>query len=350
MDSTTIVRTKGERGALSIMACDSGHAFAQRIVDHLNDIINHESHSLPLRLINSEEVHFANGEIKTVIRENIRGDDHYIVQCVDDPLSPNTVNDNLMALLTAINAAFQSDADSITVVVSQFPYSRQERKKTREGITAKQVAQFIEISGAKRVITLDIHAEAIMGFFTSVKLENLHASNYLINHFQKIYRNQTHDLVIAAADVGGAERARYYSKQMKAHLAIVDKARDYSNKGVIESMRLVGEVDGKDVLIPDDMVSTGGTIINAANLLRDRGAQNIYVTCSLPFFNDNAIELMNEAFESGLIKRVIGTDAVFHGKDFVEKTPWYDEVSIAPLFAEVIYNINQKRSVSDLLK
>ncbi len=350
MDSTTIVRTKGERGALSIMACDSGHAFAQRIVNHLNEIINYESHSLPLRLINSEEIHFANGEIKTVINENIRGDDHYIVQCIDDPLSPNTVNDNLMALLTAINAAFQSDADSITVVVPQFPYSRQERKKTREGITAKQIAQFIEISGANRVITLDIHAEAIMGFFTTAKLENLHASNYLINHFQKIYRNQTHDLVIAAADVGGAERARYYSKQMKAHLAIVDKARDYSKRGVIESMRLVGEVQDKDVLIPDDMVSTGGTIINAANLLRDKGAKNIYVSCSLPFFNEPAIELLSDAYEKGLITRVIGTDAVFHGSEFVKSTPWYDEVSIAPLFAEVIYNINQKRSVSDLLR
>ncbi len=350
MDSTTIVRTKGERGALSIMACESGHAFAQRVVNHLNEIINHESHSLPLRLINSEEVRFANGEIKTVLNENIRGDDHYIVQCIDDPLSNRTVNDNLMALLTAINAAFQSDADSITVVLPQFPYSRQERKKTREGITAKQVAQFIEISGANRVITLDIHAEAIMGFFTTAKLENLHASNYLINHFQKIYRNQTHDLVIAAADVGGAERARYYSKQMRAHLAIVDKARDYSRKGVIESMRLVGEVDGKDVLIPDDMVSTGGTIINAAKLLRDKGAKNIYVSCSLPFFNGPAIELLDKAYQDGLISRVIGTDAVFHGPDFVKSTPWYDEVSIAPLFAEVIYNINQKRSVSELLR
>jgi ribose-phosphate pyrophosphokinase len=350
LDSTTIVRTKGERGALSIMACDSGHEFAQRVIIHLNEIINHETHSLPLRLISSEEIVFPNGEIKTVLNENIRGDDHYIVQCIDDPLSTRSVNDNLMALLTAINAAFQSDADSITVVIPQFPYSRQERKKTREGITAKQIAQFIEVSGANRVITLDVHAEAIMGFFTTAKLENLHASNYLINHFQKIYRNQTHDLVIAAADVGGAERARYYSKQMKAHLAIVDKARDYSKKGVIESMRLVGDVDGKDVLIPDDMISTGGTIINAAKLLRDKGAKNIYVSCSLPFFNGPAIELLEKAYQDGLISRVIGTDAVFHGPEFVKNTPWYDEVSIAPLFAEVIYNINQKRSVSELLR
>ncbi len=348
MDSTTIVRAKGERGALSIMACESGRAFAQRIIEHLNEVIQHETHSLPLRLIHSHEVLFSNGEIKTVINENIRGDDHYIVQCIDDPLSKHTVNDNLMALLTAINAAYQSDADSITAVIPQFPYSRQERKKTRECITAKQIAQFIEVSGANRVITLDVHSEAIMGFFTTAKLENLHASNFIIKHFHDHYN--TSELVITAADVGGAERARYYSKMLKTDFAIVDKARDYSKQSEIKSMRLVGDVKGKNVLIPDDMISTGGTIINAAQLLRNKGAREIYVACSLPFFNGPAIDLLNEAYEKGLIAKVIGTDAVFHGEEFVKNTPWYDEVSIAPLFAEVIYNINQKRSVSELLK
>lgn len=348
MDSTTIVRTKGERGAMSIMACDSGHAFAQRIVNHLNEILQHEIHSLPLRLIKSEEITFSNGEIKTVIHENIRGDDHYIVQCIDDPLSERTVNDNLMALLTAINAAFQSDADSITAVIPQFPYSRQERKKTRECITAKQIAQFIEVSGARRVITLDVHSEAIMGFFTTAKLENLHASNFIIKHIKD--NCKLNDLVITAADVGGAERARYYSKMLQADLAIVDKVRDYSQKSKIKSMRLVGDVKDKNVLIPDDMISTGGTIINAAELLKDKGAKDIYIACSFPFFNGDAVDLLSKAYEEGVISKVIGTDAVFHGEQFVKNTPWYEEVSIAPLFAEVIYNINQKRSVSELLK
>jgi len=348
LDSTTIVRTKGERGAMSIMACDSGHNFAQRIVNHLNEILQNEIHSLPLRLIKSEEITFSNGEVKTVIHENIRGDDHYIVQCIDDPLNDKTVNDNLMALLTAINAAFQSDADSITAVIPQFPYSRQERKKTRECITAKQIAQFLEVSGANRVITLDVHSEAIMGFFTTAKLENLHASNFIIKHIKNKYQLQ--NLVITAADVGGAERARYYSKMLQADLAIVDKARDYSQKSKIKSMRLVGEVKDKNVLIPDDMISTGGTIINASKLLKEKGAKDIIVACSLPFFNGEAVDLLSEAYEEGVISKVIGTDAVFHGEQFVKNTPWYDEVTIAPLFAEVIYNINQKRSVSELLK
>ncbi|HHJ53190.1 MAG TPA: ribose-phosphate pyrophosphokinase [Caldithrix abyssi] len=350
MAAALISKKKGERGALSIMACDSGRVLAQRIVDNMNQLIRQEKgeDSPALRLTDTEEVTFANGEIKTVIKENIRGDDHYIVQCMDDPLSDKSINDNLMALLTAVNAAFQSDADSITVVIPQFPYSRQERKKTREGITAKQVAQFLEISGANRVITLDVHAEAIMGFFNTAKLEDLHASRTIINYFQQSY--DTSNLIISSADVGGAEKARFYSKAMQTDMAVVDKARDYSHASVVESMRLVGDVRGKDVLIPDDMISTGGTIINAARLLKDRGAEKIYVACSLPFFNGNAVEKLSRAHEEGLIERVIGTDAVMHGEKFRQEHPWYDEISIAPLFAHVIYNINAKRSVSELLR
>ena len=348
MKNSTTSKKKGERGALSIMGCASGKELAQRIVRHLNTIKNDSEECPPLRLTETEEVHFANGEIKTVIKENIRGDDHYIVQCMDDPLSDRSINDNLMALMTAINAAYQSDADSITVIMPQYPYSRQERKKTREGITAKQIAQFIEVSGAHRVITLDVHAEAIMGFFTTARLEDLHASRTIINHFTQHY--DCSNLIITSADVGGAEKARFYSKAMHTDLAIVDKARDYSKTSVVESMRLVGDVEGKDVLIPDDMISTGGTIVNAAKLLREHGAKKIYAACSLPFFNGRAVEILGKAYEEGYIERVIGADSVMHGEAFLKENPWYDEISIAPLFAQVIHNINAKRSVSELLR
>ena len=341
-------KRKGERGALSIMACNSGKEFASRIVKSLNSNTKDSDQFLDFRLVNSEEVYFANGEVKTIIEENIRGDDHYIVQCMDDPLSDKTINDNLMTLFTAINAAFQSDADSITAVIPQFSYSRQERKKTREGITARQIARFIEDSGANRVITLDIHAEAIMGFFSSARFEDLHASQILIDHFLSHYKRD--NLIITAPDVGGAEKARFYSKALEVDLAIVDKARDYSKAGVIESMRLVGNVKNKDVLLPDDMISTGGTIVNAMKLLKDRGAKNIYVACSLPFFNGDAKELLCKAYEDGYLAKVIATDAVIHGDKFIKENPWYDEVSIAPLFAAVIHNINSKRSVSELLR
>jgi len=348
VNKSTTSKTKGERGALSIMGCNSGRALAERIVTHLNKIICPAEDCPPLRLTDTQEVTFANGEIKTVINENIRGDDHYIVQCMDDPNSEKSINDNLMSLLTAINATHQSDADSITVIMPQYPYSRQERKKTREGITARQIAQFIEVSGANRVITLDVHSEAIMGFFSQAKLEDLHASRTILDHFEAHY--DTSNLIITSADVGGAEKARFYSKAMHTDLAIVDKARDYSKTSVVESMRLVGDVKGKDVLIPDDMISTGGTIVNGAKLLKEQGANNIYIACSLPFFNGNAAEKLYKAYQDGYIARVIGTDAVMHGEAFVKNNPWYDEISIAPLFARVIYNINAKRSVSELLR
>lgn len=348
MKSQRISAGGHNRGELCIMSCLSGRPFAQRILENLNQIIASENPGAELELVESEEITFANGEIKTVIKDNIRGSDIYIVQSIDDPLCDRSINDNLMALLTAVNAAYQSDADSVTIISPQYPYSRQERKKTRESLTAKQVAAFMEISGADRVITLDIHAEAIQGFFNSTKLEDLHASNTLISAFKENF--STENLIVAAADVGGAEKARYYSRHLHTDMAIVDKARDYSKTSVVESMRLVGHVENKDVLIPDDMIGTGGTMVNAAKLLKHHGARNIYVACSLAFFNPPAPKILGEAWKKGEIQKVIGTDAVFWGEEFIKNTPWYMEASIAPLFAQVIYNINTKRSVSELLR
>src|SRR5262249_46562914 len=160
------------------------------------------------------EVHFANGEVKTVILEPVRGDDVYVVQAIDDPLRAYTVNDNLMAMVTALNAAHQADADHITAVLPQFPYARQERKKTREGITAKQVARLLEIAGANRILTLDIHAPAIGGFFEEARMDNLHASGPILSHFRNRY--PVTNLVVVSPDVGSADRARFYSKALKA--------------------------------------------------------------------------------------------------------------------------------------
>ena len=208
------------RGSLSVVACDSGHAFAERIISELNTISRENDQGIHHRLRYTNEVHFANGEVKVVIEENIRGNDLYIVQCMDDPLTPHSINDNLMALTTAIHAAHQSDADSITAVLPQYPYSRQERKKTREAITAKLVAGMMEMAGACRVITLDIHAEAIQGFFNSAKLEDLHASRLFIDHLQEYLRIDPTQVVVTSPDVGSAEKARRYSKVLGCDLAI----------------------------------------------------------------------------------------------------------------------------------
>ncbi|MFQ5584166.1 MAG: ribose-phosphate diphosphokinase [Calditrichia bacterium] len=339
-----------DRGNLSVIACDSGKSLAERIMHELQRIAKKEKEYIKHELKETKEITFPDGEIKVELKENVRGDDIYVVQCIYDPCSKNTVNDNIMALLTACHACSQSDADHITAVVPQFPYSRQERRKTREAISAKLIADMLESAGVQRVITLDIHAEAIQGFFNRAKLEDLHASTVIIENFRKMIKFDPAKLVVTGPDVGSAEKARHYSKKLGTDLAIVDKARDYSDTGKIESMRLVGKVKGKDVLIVDDMIATGGTLLNAAKLLRRKGAEKIYVAISLPFFTGNCVKNINNAHKTGLIEMVIGTDAVFHGDKFISKTPWYREVSIAPLFAHVIYNINKKRSVSELLK
>jgi ribose-phosphate pyrophosphokinase len=338
------------RGALSIAACNSGRSFAERIINELCTIAKKENDDKEYKLTDTNEVVFPNGEVKVVINEFVRGDDVYIIQCVDDPLTDRSVNDNLMALITAIHAAYQADPDHITAVIPQFPYARQERRKTREAISAKLVAQLIENAGAQRVLTLDIHSEAIQGFFNYTKLEDMHASGEIIKYLTKNLKLDMKKLVITGPDVGSAEKARHYSKRLGTSFAIVDKARDYSHPSKVESMRLVGEVKNRDVLIVDDMIATGGTLLQAATLLKENGAKDIYAAVSLPFFNGNAVERIERAYREKIVKLVIGTDAVFWGEAFVQNTKWYQEVSMAPLFARVIYNINKKQSVSKLLR
>jgi ribose-phosphate pyrophosphokinase len=337
-----------ERGRLSLVACSSGRALAERITDRLKRVLLAETGSdQGARLVESDEVHFANGEIKTVIREPIRGDDVYVVQAAADPLRPYTVNDNLMALVTALNAAHQADADHITVVLPQFPYARQERKKVREGITAKQVARLLEIAGANRVLTLDIHAPAICGFFENARMDNVYASGPILAHFRRHY--PVENLVVVSPDVGSAERARYYSKALHAEMAVVDKERDYSRPGTVQSVRLVGDVRDHDVFMADDLIDTGGTILAAAELLRSRGARDIHLACSLPYLTGTAVDRFDRAHEKGIFKVLIGTDAVFRGADFIRDHPWFEEVSVADLFANVIAHVNRKQSVSVLL-
>jgi ribose-phosphate pyrophosphokinase len=335
------------RGRLSIISCDSGRAFATGLAGELSGIILEADGEAPAVIRDSEEVQFANGETKTVIRESIRGDDVYVVQCVDDPLSARSVNDNLMALLTAVNAVYQSDPDCITAVIPQFPYARQDCKGGREPITARVVAAALEDVGAGRIITLDIHAPAIEGFFRRAVLENLHASNEIIAFLRRTVPPER--LCIVAPDTGRAQMARHYSRILNCDFAVADKARDYTSASTIESMRLVGDVAGRRVIIPDDMVATGETLLNCCRLVLDRGASDVYVVCSHPFFNGDAVEKLDRGFQDGLFRMLVGTNAVWRGPAFAHEHPWYREVSLTGLFARVIFNINRRRSVAKLL-
>jgi len=336
------------RGKLGIMACNSGRAFADEVVRHLGVIYERKGIADGFKYVVSEEVHFANGEVKTVVHEPIRGYDLYVIQLMDDPLASYTVNDNLMALATAINAAYNSDVESVTAVIPQFPNSRQERRKGRESLTAAMVAQFLEECGASRVLTIDIHAEAIVGFFRKARLDNLHASKEIIKY---LYEKSliTPSTVVVAPDVGSAETARYYSRELKCDMAMVIKERDYSKPSTVVSTRLVGTVKDRDVLIIDDMIATGGTLIAACKTLKEFGAHRIDVAVTFPFFNGEAVQKIDAAWKEGILTTVAGTNAVWRGRKFAEEHPWYYEVDVTRLFAEVLYRVNHMKSVSELL-
>ncbi len=337
-----------DRGQLGIISCSSGQKFAEAVGNYLKEKYHKEGHDERFKYIKTTETHFPNGEIKFAIDEPIRGMDVYIIQLMDDPLSDISVNDNLMALGTAVNAAFNSDADSITAVIPQYPNSRQERRKGRESVTASMVASFIESCGANRVLTIDIHAEAIAGFFHKARLDNLHASRQLMKSMIKrdlICENT----VVVAPDVGSAETARYFSRELKTDMALIVKERDYSKVSTVVETRLVGNVKGKNVVIVDDMVATGGTLIAACSILKEFGAKQIDVFCTFPFFNGSAVEKLQKASEEGVINSVTGTNAVWRGNQFVENFKWYHEVDVTRLFAKVIYCINHMKSISNIL-
>ncbi len=339
---------KSSRGKLGIMSCDSGRPFAEKVISHLEDIYSKKGIEEEFKYINSQEVHFANGEIKTMISEPVRGLDLYIIQLMDDPLSKYSVNDNLMSLATAVNAAFNSDVETITAVIPQFPNSRQERRKGRESLNAAMISRFIEDAGANRVLTIDIHAEAIVGFFSKARLDNLHASKEIIRYFQA-HNLVSPNTVVVAPDVGSAETARYYSREMNSDMAMIVKERDYSKASTVVSTRLVGTVKDRDILIIDDMIATGGTLIAACKTLKEYGANKINVAVTFPFFNGDAVSKIDAAYRDGYIDSIAGTNAVFRGEEFIKNHPWYREVDITKLFADVIYSINHMKSISGLI-
>ncbi len=336
-----------DRGKLSLFSCSAGIPFFSRVVNELK-IINKKDNSFIFDTPNVEEVHFVNGEIKTVIKDYIRGNDVYIIQSFDNPLYTSSLHDNIMAFLTAVDAARHSDADSITAVIPQFPYSKHEKTNRREGIGARLISYMMEEAGVDRVITLDIHEKAIQGFFNKTKLDNLYASKEFIRHIKSLkpdYKN----LVFVAHDMGAAEIARFYGNHFGVPIAIVRAYNVSTEMDQKYEFQIVGDVKGKDVIMVKDMVSTGQTILKAVDILLDNGANSIRIITSFPFFNEKAYEKFDAYYKEGKILQIVGTDAVFWGEKFPNKYPWYKEISVANIFAEVIYRINHKLSIAELL-
>ncbi len=320
-------------------------------------------YTLPNFQVPTKFTRFANGEFKAEVMQSVRGMRIFIIQDVanDYPIPFHdgkeeytlSVNDHLMLLLTVIHALRASGVASVHLVLPTYPYSRQHKKKGREALMASLFGQMVEHAGVSRIITLDIHSREIENSFTRLSLENLHGSYQILLNLRKVVPLNDPDLVIVSPDTGAVERNKFFANALNKPLALLYKERDYSKVSKvgdsnITKMTLLGEVKDKIIFMADDMLGTGGTMIKAMENLMEMGARKIIIAVSLPFFNGNAVDKFEEAYQRGVFYRVIGTNAVYHNEKLLSKE-WYIQSDVSDLFARVISRLHHGRPLSPLL-
>ncbi len=304
---------------IKIFAGRSNTALAEKIAEYLD-----------MPLCNAKVENFSDGEISVNYFESIRGSDMFIIQSTNPPA------DNLMELLIMIDAARRSSAARITAVIPYYGYARQDRKdRPRVAITAKLVANLLTKAGANRILTMDLHAPQIQGFF-DIPFDHLYSSVVLIDHIRSM---ELDNLVVASPDVGGVKLARAFAEALGTDLVIVDKRRPKAN--VAEVMNIIGDVKGKNVLLVDDMIDTAGTLVNAAKAIQDAGGKKIYSAATHGILSGPAIDRIN----ASVLEKVILTDSVVTGHAPSEKI---EEVTVSNLFGEAIKRIYDDNSVSCL--
>ncbi len=282
---------------------------------------------------------FPDGELLVKIEEDVRGRDCYVVQSTHDP-----VNAHLMELLIYIDTLKRASAGQITAVVPYFGYARQDRKdEGRTPITAKLVANLITAAGANRVLAMDLHAAQIQGFF-DIPVDHLNAAPVLFEYLSNLRDQSKNDVVMASPDVGNVKMAANFANQLGIDIAIVDKRRKSGSD--VDAAHLIGDVNGKDVFMIDDMISTAGTVANAARMLKDHGAQTITVGCTHAVLVGLAMERINEA----PIDKLVVTDTIPDGERCDAIRDKLVVLSVAELIGEAIHRIHHNRSVSSLLQ
>jgi len=277
---------------------------------------------------------FSDGEVFAKIKENVRGVDVYVIQSTCAP-----VNDNLMELLVMTDALRRASAGSITAVIPYYGYARQDRKvQPRVPISAKLIADLITAAGTSRILTMDLHAAQIQGFF-NIPVDNLYASPVLLDYVRQNYSYKK--LVIVSPDAGGVERARSFARRLQCSIAIIDKRREAAN--VSETMNVIGNVQDSDTIILDDMIDTGGTIVQAAGALKDKGAHKVVAACTHAVLSGSSIDKLNA---SALEELIVTNTIPFDSKK--ERCKKLTVLSIAPLLGEAIRRTNEESSVSSL--
>ncbi len=277
---------------------------------------------------------FSDGEIQVEFRENVRGMDVFVIQSTCHP-----VNDNLVELLVMIDALKRASTSRITAVIPYYGYSRQDRKvASRAPITAKLIANIITAAGADRVLTVDLHAGQIQGFF-DIPVDNLYAATTLVEAIR--HNHLASESVVVSPDAGGVERARDFAKRLGSNLAIIDKRRAKPNEAAV--MHVIGDVTGKDCIVVDDMVDTAGTLVKGAKALQEAGARNIYACCTHPVLSGDATEKINNS----ALERVYVTDTIPMEEKMAE-CPKLQIQSVAPILGEAISRIHREVSLSEM--
>ncbi|MBV8580131.1 MAG: ribose-phosphate pyrophosphokinase [Candidatus Eremiobacteraeota bacterium] len=306
---------------MKLLTGNSNRPLAEAICAYLN-----------LPLTKASVRRFSDMEIFVEIHENVRGEDVFVIQSTSYP-----ANDNLMELLVTLDALKRASARRITAVIPYYGYAKQDKKtKGREPISAKLVANMIERAGAERIVTLDLHAAQIQGFF-DVPVDNLMAAPTLCNHLKNL-NLQGDKIVVVSPDAGGVPRAELFAKRLKSNLAVIIKRRPEPD--VSEVTHIVGDVEGKIAVVVDDMISTGGTLVKAAEALRKKGATDVFTLATHGIFAGDAIA----QFEKSEINKVIVTNTI---PRMIESTK-VEHLTIAQILADAIKRITSNRSVSEL--
>ena len=309
---------------IKIFTANSNPAFANAIVDKLG-----------LKLGNSEVGKFSDGEIFVNINETVRGSDVFVVQSTCSP-----VNDNFMELLIMIDAFKRASAGRITAVIPYFGYARQDRKaKRRDPISAKLCADLITTAGADRVLTMDLHAPQIQGFF-NIPVDHLVGQPILSQYYKTLFDDQKEDTVVVSPDLGSVTRARKFADYIDVPIAIVDKRRPKAN--ACEVMNIIGDIKDKNVILVDDMIDTAGTIVNGAKALIERGAKKVYACCTHAVLSGPAIERI----QNSCIHELVVLDTVPLPEE--KQIDKIKVLSSTPVFAEAIERIYEDISVSTL--
>jgi len=306
---------------LKLIAGSANKELSQKISYYLNEPI-----------VDTEISRFSDGEVSVQIKENIRGSDVFLICSLSRP-----VNENIMEMLVTMDAIKRSSANSLTVVLPYYAYARQDRKvKSRVPISAKLMADLLTVSGANRIVAMDLHAGQIQGFF-DIPVDHLYASPVIANYIRELNKE---DIVIVSPDAGGVERARDLGKKLGCSLAIVDKRRPKPN--VSEVLHIIGDVEGKTAVLVDDLIDTAGTIVNASIALAEKGAREIYACCTHPVLSGPALERI----ENSPIQELVVTDTlVWNAQKDCKKIK---TLSVANLIGEAIRRIYNKESVSSL--